>query len=226
MTARTPQPWSFSALDKFVNCPKQFYEVKVVKSVTEAESKEMRWGNYVHRAFEDRVAKGKPLPNQLQEHEEYIGGLADAEGVVAAERKLALDKQLQPCGFFDKGRVWWRGIADYSQTYGTKARIIDYKTGKPHSKFQQIAMTAVHAFMEMPQLRQVEAIFYWTQAKEETSEVYTRADVPKILGALTPDLRQYANAFKHDVWQPRPSGLCHGWCPVTHCEHWKPKKKP
>jgi hypothetical protein len=39
-----------------------------------------------------------------------------------------------------------------------------------------------------------------------------------------PDLKQYATAFKTDVWQPRQSGLCNGWCPVTECEFWKPKR--
>jgi hypothetical protein len=41
---------------------------------------------------------------------------------------------------------------------------------------------------------------------------------------FVPDLRQYMEAFKTETWQARPSGLCNGWCPVTECEHWKPKK--
>ena len=35
---------------------------------------------------------------------------------------------------------------------------------------------------------------------------------------------QYAQAFKTDTWQPRPSGLCNGWCPVKTCEFWQPKR--
>jgi hypothetical protein len=39
-----------------------------------------------------------------------------------------------------------------------------------------------------------------------------------------PDIKQYQQAFVQDVWQARQSGLCHGWCPVTTCEYWKPKR--
>ena len=48
---RQPRAWSFSALDDFKNCPKAYYEKRIAKSVSETESEEMRWGNFVHKAF-------------------------------------------------------------------------------------------------------------------------------------------------------------------------------
>jgi hypothetical protein len=70
----------------------------------------------------------------------------------------------------------------------------------------------------------VNAQFYWTVDQSTTKKVWGRGEIDMLWGMFIGDLRQYAEAFKSDTWQARPSGLCHGWCPVTTCEHWKPKR--
>ena len=57
-----------------------------------------------------------------------------------------------------------------------------------------------------------------------TKKVWGRAEIEALWNLFIGDLRQYAEAFKGDVWQPRPSGLCNGWCPVKTCAHWKPRR--
>ena len=219
-----PMPWSYTSLDDFVNCPKAFYEKRVLKSVKEEESEQMIWGNRVHKAFEYYVKHNRPLPDILEQHEQYLKRIMAFGGKVATEEKVAVNLKGEPCGFFDKN-VWYRGILDFHAVNGNEALIVDYKTGKQHSKFKQLKLFALNIFSRYPQVTHVDVRFYWTQACTATGERYARGQIPQLWQEFLPDLKQYAQAFKEDIWQPRQSGLCNGWCPVTTCEFWKPKRK-
>ena len=46
----------------------------------------------------------------------------------------------------------------------------------------------------------------------------------ELWGKFTPTLRQMLEAYETDVWQPRQNFRCYGFCPLTDCEFWKPKR--
>ena len=219
-----PLPWSYSALDDFINCPRAYSEKRVFKTVKEAQSEQMLYGNYVHKAFEDRIKSRKPLPPDLVQHEMFMQQLEGIQGELFTERRIALNNKAQPCGFFDKD-TWFRGVIDFTAIKLTKALVVDYKTGKAHQKFAQLKLFALWLFAENPELEEVDCKFYWTKTKTTTGEKYYREQIPELWATFLPDLRQYVEAFKTDTWQPRQSGLCAGWCPVTDCEFWRPKRK-
>ena len=219
-----PLPWSYSSLDDFTNCPKAFYEKRIIKSVREEESDAMIWGSIVHKHFEDYQKEEKPLPEELAVHQGFMDKLKAAPGEFYTERKIALNVSREPCGFFDK-KVWFRGIIDYAKIDGDSARLIDYKTGKPHSKFQQLTLFALYTFIERPEVDKIRVDFYWTKTQSTTGQTFTRDMIPEMWDKFVPQLTQYVTAFREDVWHPRPSGLCNGWCPVTSCEYWKPRRR-
>ena len=219
----TPLPWSHTSLDDFVNCPRAFYEKRVIKSVKEEESEQLIWGNKVHKAFELRVRDATPLPDILVDHEPFLHSLTTKLGDYYTEQKIALNRKGQPCGFFDSD-VWFRGVIDYHAVFNSVAEVVDYKTGKPHRKFKQLKLFALWIFAAYPEVQAVNVAFYWTGTREITSEMLPRRDIDKLWGEFLPDLKQYRQAFKENIWQPRQSGLCNGWCPVTGCEFWKPKR--
>lgn len=213
-----PLPWSYSALDTFKTCPRQYHWKYVLKN-KEPDSTAIIYGNEVHKAFEDRMAVGTPLPEGLKDHEPFMQQLDALPGILNTEQKIALDVNRKPCNFFDKG-VWFRGVVDFIHIDGaeSKATIIDYKTGKPHKKFDQLMLFALHTFALYPNVETVETGFYWTKTKELTPMFYRRADAKNLWKPFIPDLIQYAEAFETDTWQARQSGLCREWCPVTECE--------
>lgn len=219
-----PKPWSYSALDKFVSCPRQYYELRIAQSVVDAETAHTRWGTYVHTQFEHRQKFGTPLPEGLTHFEPFMQRLEALPGVHQTEQQVALDLKRQPTAF-DGPDVWWRGIIDYVKLHHTAALIVDYKTGKPHTKFEQLQVFALYLFAAHPELTTVRVQYFWTQTQTMTGRTYHREMIPNLWGALEPKLRQYVEAFRTDTWQPRPSGLCHGWCPVTECDFWKPKRR-
>lgn len=219
----TPLPWSHSALEDFVNCPRAFHAKRVAKTHKEEPTEQLLWGNRVHKAFELRIKDGTPLPAELEEHEEFLLRLATMTGEQHAERKIALDRRMQPCSFFDK-EVWFRGVIDFTALRENHALVVDYKTGKPHSKFRQLKTNALHIFAEFPSVQSVDVRYYWTTTGTTTGEVYKREQAPAMWAEIAPDLKQYAQAFKTESFTPRQSGLCKGWCVVTECEFWGRKR--
>lgn len=223
-----PLPWSISALDAFVNCPKSYQERWVLKNYREAKGEAQTWGDNVHKAFELRQSVGQPLPIDLEEHEEFMLRLDAKPGTLWTELKTNLDRKARPINDAFARDIWWRGGIDWLKADNDSATacIVDYKTGKKHDKFKQLAMYAIWLFQMFPLINIVNAQFYWTTDKTVTKKVWGRGDTPELWAYFEGDLRQYVEAFKAEVWQPRPSGLCrpnrtgtYTGCPVVTCQH-------
>ena len=221
----TPIPWSPSGLEDFCNCPRSYHEKRVLKNYKDEKTPELIWGRYVHDAFDRRQASKTLLPPELAEHEPYMQRIEKIPGRFQTENKIALDKIGNPCTFFSDN-VWYRGVIDYKKLLedGYRAFLADYKTGKPHEKWKQLVTYALHTFILHKQITLIDAQFYWTKTQTTTRKVFSRDEIPTLWELIIPDLKQYKEAFDTDTWQPRPSGLCHGWCPVQTCEFWKPRR--
>lgn len=221
-----PKAWSFSALDAYENCPRQYYETKILNRWPFETTKEMQWGRDVHKHFEDFLLKGTALPTDLKTHEEFLGHFKALPGELAGEERIALDTNLRACGYFDKSvTVWWRGQVDARKRYQDSSYILDHKTGKVKNDFRQLKQFAIHEFLSQPQINQIRVEYYWTQSKAASGEQYTRDQLPALLQELVPPLQRYVGSFRTGVWNPKQSGLCRGWCPVTTCEFWSPKRE-
>lgn len=215
-------PWSFTHYDTFVTCPRMFYEKYVAKSIPFTPGPEAQYGTWVHKQFELRVLHGTPLPEAIASHEDYIQKITAPGGKILAERKVGITRALQPCSFFDKA-VWHRGVADFTRWNGQHVKLVDYKTGKKRPKGDQLKLGALIAFAEGAEL--VDTEFYWTQEPAApTRAVYSKDQVPELWAGFVPNLRQYAQAFSENIWQPRQNGLCNGWCEVKDCEFWRPRR--
>jgi len=147
------------------------------------------------------------------------------QGWTYVEHKVALAKNAEPCEWNDVN-VWCRMIIDYLcvDAKNRHAMIVDYKTGRPHNKFNQLIIYALWTFQEFRYVDSIDVRFYWTKNCTTTDEAYNREQVDKLWRELVSDLKQYRDAFRLDTWQMRPSGLCNGWCPVINCKHWRPRK--
>ena len=62
----TTVKWSYSGLKQYLNCPKQYHEVKVLRNYDINVTEQMRYGTEVHSALEDYAAAqeyGRRYPN-------------------------------------------------------------------------------------------------------------------------------------------------------------------
>lgn len=212
--------WSYSKLKDYVNCPRQYNAVHVSKEFPKAMTKEMAFGNQVHKALENYVKDETPLPPNYEHYATQLEPLRVMDGVKYPEYRMGLTYDRKACGFFDKD-VWVRGIADLLVLQDNHAFIVDYKTGKiKYADPKQLQLMALMVFEHFPQITFVDAGLLFVAHKQFITAEYSADDKEKLWGDFEPDLMRMSVSHENDTWQPNPSGLC-GWCPVKSCEFHK-----
>jgi hypothetical protein len=233
-----PLPWSHSALSDFLNCPKAYYEKRVVKSVEDPPNDAGRAGDFVHKAFEAYLRDGTPLPSTYPEdirdwpvgikppaaYKDYLDALATSSGEMFVECKYAINAKFEPVDFFADD-VWCRCILDVLHINGEMARIIDHKTGKRKHDTRQLKLNALLVMIHHPKVQVVKTGYAWLKDVDIDVETYVRVDEAQLWNDFMPDLVRYKTAYKQEMFVAKPSGLCNGWCPVTTCDFWKPKRR-
>jgi hypothetical protein len=191
--------------------------------VKEEEGEAAAWGNRVHKAFDDYLARDVPLDEELATYQPYLDGIKKLPGKLHSEYKMSLSTKLVPCEW-GAPDVFVRAISDVLVIDGDHASILDHKTGKPKPNSAQLRLSAILTFAHFPEVNRVKTGFFWLQTGKPDTQVFHRLEISDLWAEFLPHLNQYKNAFRNDIWNPRQSGLCHGWCPVKHCEFWKPKR--
>ncbi len=213
--------WSISALKKFENCPRQYYEMNVLKNFQDKPSDIMAWGNDVHKAFEDRFKSGKKFPLGMRQFEPIAAAFAKQKGEKLIEQKLALAPTFNPTTWFGKN-AWVRSIVDLALVHDDKAIIVDWKTGKVREDFDQLALMAAVMFNQAEELEQITAMFVWLQEEwpDNISKVtYTRDELPQLWERFMGREERYQDAHRKTEFPPKPSGLCARFCPVSTCPY-------
>lgn len=233
---RPPKPfaWSFSALMGFETCARKFYHSNIKKDFVEPDNDQRKWGFQVHEKLATRVGKGLPLPVTMADLEPWAKwALQNTQpgDQILIEQKLALTKDLQPCGYFDRVRdPWYRGVADVLKI-GTRsgvgiARLIDWKTGKRKDESEQLALLAECVFAHYPAVQKILCQFVWLQ-DEKPTDTYRDDDITVTRGNLQdfwlmmyPRIKSMQRAAEKTDYPPKPSGLCKKHCVVTTCEYY------
>lgn len=209
--------WSYSHLEKFATCPKQFYHTNVIKDVVSPPTEATIWGKRVHDAFEARIKDGTPLPEGMRHWEKLARKIEGIDGDKFPEIKFAITKAFQPTSWDDS---WSRGIADLVVIKAKNALVFDYKTGK-RKPSEQLDLYAAYIFAHYPEVKSVKTGFIWLKEHKVDTKKFDRAELPIIWGHFIPQVARLESAHTRDSWPAKPSGLCNGWCPVKSCQHFK-----
>ena len=209
--------WSFSSLKQFVNCPRQYQEVKVLGNYKTQDTKYTIFGKDVHKAFEDYALGTAELPKLYKKYQAIIDALIAIDGNKYIEHEMALRIDYTPCPF-DAPDYWVRGIADLLIVKGDQAYIVDYKTGNDkYADTKQLKLMALMVFNHFPAVKTVKAGLLFVLKNRFIDEYYTRDKMDKYWEDFRPDLMRLEMSFDTDKWLKRPSGLCK-FCPVSSCE--------
>lgn len=224
---RSVIPWSFSNIEAYDVCPKQFYELRLAKNFVEPEGESLRWGNYVHKGMEDRLKIGRPLADNLKQWEKNAQSVLRAPGDLYVEEQLAFTADLVPCGFWDDN-CWNRGKDDVIKVNHKVALNLDWKTGKPKNNSAQLELAAARTMTMFPEVNKVITVFEWLANGTRTTAVYTRDDLNRIWDSFREKVQNLLWSEKNNVWPAKPSGLCkksrkpgstYGGCVVANCPH-------
>jgi hypothetical protein len=216
--------WSFSGLKQYVNCPKQYHEVKILNNYTVTVTEQMLYGSAVHKALEDYVRDGVPLAKNYERFKPAVDALLEVPGMKYPELQMALKAdRVTPCAF-DDPEYWVRGIADLLSIDRDTAYIIDYKTGSArYPDPKQLKLMALMVFAKFPGVDFIKAGLLFVMHDVFIDEQYHRREIPKLWEAFDPSLARLTVSHEQGTWNANPSPLC-GWCPVTSCDFYKPKR--
>lgn len=212
--------WSFSSLKDFINCPKQYYEVKVKQNFVKKVTEQMLYGTEVHKALEDYVRDGTPLAKNYQRFQPMLDVLRATPGTHYPEHKMALSLERKPVEF-DSTDYWVRGIVDLLVVNDSQAYIIDYKTGSnryPDPK--QLKLMALMTFAHFESVEYIKGGLLFVAHNSFVPEEYARDDIDGLWAVFEPEIARLEQAFSLDKWPAKPTPLC-GWCPVKSCQFYK-----
>ncbi len=212
--------WSYSSLSAYETCPKQYYETKILKKWKQPDSEQIKWGNEVHKALEQKGIDGTELPERMQHYNPIVRKFFDPKlGTAYVEHKVAITVDHKPCEF-DSDGAWARGIIDRLVIKGHTALNIDWKTGKKKDSSRQLAMSTALVFANFPEIEKVTTAFVWLNEPEGrriTKGVYWRSEYRMIWALFDKPLKELEWSEQNNAWPPKQSGLCRRWCPVLDC---------
>lgn len=212
--------WSFSGLKEYVNCPRQYYEVKVAKNFVKKVTSQMTYGTEVHKALEDYTASGKELPKNYKRFKPILDEFLAISGEKYPEHRMALRVDRSPCSF-GAPDYWVRGIADLLIVDEDTAFVVDYKTGSnKYPDPDQLKLMALMTFSHFPEVNTVKGGLMFVMHNSFMNEEYERDAVDALWGAFDPKLQRLATSMQNNSWPENPTPLC-GWCPVKTCQFYK-----
>lgn len=219
-TRNKPKPfaWSYSRLKNFESCPKRHWHLDIQKDIKEEEGEALLWGNVVHKALADRVAKSVPLPKAMADYEKWAERILTGGGNILVEQKLAITKDFAATSWFGD-TAWYRGIGDVIKIVGPVALIVDYKTGKILEDGSQLALMAACVFAHHADVKKVRSEFVWLKEDATTRADFTRDDMTRVWRNLWPRIEALEHAHNTITYPPKPGALCKRWCPITVCPH-------
>lgn len=212
-------PWSYSSLTAFETCPRRFKLIKLTKEVSDPPNEAAAHGNEVHKALENALKDGRPLPEKYAQYQPMVNMVRMRPGKRLVEYKFALTAGFRPTEFFAKD-AWCRGVID-AAVLGTKsATVMDWKTGKVKEDHDQLKLFAGVTFAAYPYIEEVRTGYVWLAHNKLTPKTFTKDDTAEIWQEFLPRVQRLTRAAERDDFPPKPSGLCTKWCPVPNskCE--------
>jgi hypothetical protein len=212
--------WSHSSLKDFETCPRKYHEVRVLKNYPREETEATIYGTQLHEAAECYIRDGAPLPKGMEFLQPTLDSLKAMPGRVFCEHEMALRADLSPCGFKDSD-VWVRGIADLLivDDDNLTARVFDYKAGgNRYPDTDQLTLMSLMVFANFPHIRRVTGGLLFVVKNTVTKHKVDRDQGGALWWKYRERVARIEAAHDSGVWNPKQSGLCRKWCPVTTCE--------
>lgn len=212
--------WSYSSMSLFQQCPRKYYRMRVIKDIVEPPQAHLDYGTAVHKAAEEFVRDGKPLPPKYELFQPQLEAMRQLKGEKLCEHPMGITREFTPCGFKDK-KVWLRGIADLLVLDNDKARIVDYKTGRnsQYADTKQLELLSLMVFKHFPQVKSIKAGLLFLVAEDLVRAEYAQEKQAQAWQRWLPEITRLEQAYDTNVWNPKPNFTCRKFCAVQDCEH-------
>jgi len=211
--------WSHSGLKDYETCARKYHEVKILKRYPREETDATLYGTNLHEQAELFVKNGRPLDKDFAFMQPTMDGLMAMPGRKITEMEMALTADLQPCGFKDPN-VWVRGIADLAviDDENMTARVFDYKSGSDkYPDTDQLTLMSLMLFKIHPHLRHITSGLLFVLKGTVTKHRVNSEQQDALWWRYRERVGRIDASIANNVWNPKQSGLCKNYCPVTTC---------
>lgn len=211
---------SYTFLRDWENCPHKAYRRFIAKDLPKfVHTKESKWGDEVHSAFEVRIKHGTAFPEGMEKYEAVAAPLVAAGA--RAEKMLGITVDGAHCDFFAKD-VWLRGKIDATVLVSLapsrhSAAIFDWKTGKRREDRAELEVHGLLLKAWQPSITKITAHFVWLQ-DNVVGRAHDVSDTEATLANVRSVMNTVQNCMEVENFPKRRNPLC-GWCDVTDCEH-------
>ncbi len=212
--------WSHSALKDYEGCARRYYEVKVLSKYPFQETDATRYGVEVHKAIEEYIKDGTPIPAAYAQFQPTVDALLKKPGRKLAEHEMALTKTLQPCDWKAK-EAWVRGIADILivNDDNLTAWVGDWKTGSNKYPDQdQLVLMSLMVFAHFPHIRKVNSALLFIVKNSMVKMQMLREQAEAAWWKYRERTARLEASYANNVWHPTQTPLCRRHCPVISCE--------
>jgi hypothetical protein len=209
--------------NNFENCPHKAYHIYIARTIPFEMTPEMKWGNEVHKALEQRITMGTALPDTMKAAEPIAGTFHSFSKVipVICEYQLAMTQAGDPCDYGDYDKCFFRGKLDcvVMSTNRTDGWLVDWKTGNVREDPFELECQALLLKVNQPTLTSIAGEYFWLKTGTKGLRYdLTRTNHGNTYARLV-KLRSEAEGYlQAGDFPKRKNPLC-GWCPVTSCEH-------
>lgn len=197
--------WSYSRLSSWEACPAKA-KYKFLDKLPEPDSPAAARGGAIHTLAEKYI-KGEitELPPELVQVEEYLEGLKGGD----AELQLAFTKDWEPCSWFGP-QVYCRVVFDVVKRDGAKGTVVDHKTGKQRQEehTDQLRLYALTAFLQWPELDEIEAQILYIDHGERLRMTFHRASIDELKTYWD---NRAGKMMADTIFSPKPNPGCR-WC--------------
>lgn len=208
---------SYSRIKNFEACPRKHNAYDITKRVTEEQSDQLAYGDFVHKSMAKALRDGEALPTELIYLTPWVDKVSKGPGKLLVEQQYAITADFTPCAWFSPV-AWFRGIADVVRLDPPVALALDWKTGKIVEDSVQLAIMAQMIMCHHPEISIVRAEFVWLAHECTTSDRFTKDKLVSMWPGLFARIAPLEQAFTTGVYPPKPSGLCVRHCGDTTCE--------
>jgi CRISPR/Cas system-associated exonuclease Cas4 (RecB family) len=215
-------PYSFSKINCFEHCQKQFEFTYVNKISPDVEYRDpifFQRGRFIHTYIAHRLngGAGEVYGYNNVDIEDKLKLIEDAEKtleneyvsltlgykVTCVEKEIRLDSNLLPTN----GAYIVNGYIDYYAVNEEIGTVIDWKSGtyRPTQKFKQLELYALWIFQTYPKIKEVDLLYYFIEDQKYAFKTVTLEDVIELRNNLSISINTIEST---KVFELNPSKSC------------------
>lgn len=217
-------PYSFSAMNTYIQCPRKYKYSKIDKIPSEnTDRTALLKGSAIHDILEKfpESSSYKLAPKYQHIADKFIESNLGKKYIFSEsirELKFGLSTSLKECSFYNKDNTLFRGSIDHMCIIDDRLNLIDWKTGKykdlKYQDFNQLIFYAIFIFLKYEDLQEIRISFVYVEHNLENDLLLKRENLKSYIKEMITVIKDIENDKE---FVKNPSRLCE-WCDFRiHC---------